>query len=200
MTWASCLATREVAIATAGTPIVCGGGGFGLGGGFGAGQYGGIPGEPGLERGSLLQRGITRPKPPPKPPKPCTPTPEQLKDSGEVKYDFTEGSISYGLFYSHIEGRFQTSKGYSGRFETSAKGAFFGAGTGVAEGFGKSQSLATFTGANYNLIGTLGPIDISDNFSTDLSHVGQTDAAATPGLGIGVTKSYTTIRDVMCPQ
>lgn len=74
-------------------------------------------------------------------------------------------------------------------------------GFGAAYGRGSSQSLATFKGVNYNLIGALGPYSFSDNFDPNTGeHVGQTDAGSTLGLGLGVTRSNTEILTISCPR
>ena len=101
-----------------------------------------------------------------------------------------------------IPGVFSTSKGYSGTFHASFDGLFIGVkGLGVAYGGGSSQSLATFSGANYNLVATLGPYSMSDNYDTGTGqHVGQTDALSTLGLGFGGTRSYTTLVTISCPR
>lgn len=112
-----------------------------------------------------------------------------------------QANASAGLFWAEVEGSFVTSKGYAGHFSTEVRGGFLGAkGLGASVGSGKSMSLATFSGPNFNVIGTLAIVSISDNFDPKtLDHVGQTDAISTPGLGIGATYSETRLRDVVCP-
>lgn len=74
-------------------------------------------------------------------------------------------------------------------------------GLAAALGTGKSKNLATFSGANFNITGTLVFGAISDAFLPGtLSHVGSTDAVSTPGLSIGATRSFTTLKDVRCPR
>jgi hypothetical protein len=97
---------------------------------------------------------------------------------------------------------FKTSGGYSGTFHTSFDGIFIGGkGVGVSYGTGSSRSLATFSGVNYNLVGTLGPIAISDNYDPNTGeHVGETNGGSTLGLGLGGTRSDTTLVTISCPR
>lgn len=126
-----------------------------------------------------------------------------MDKSGRVSYRFNEVSGAAGGFGAHTEGRFTTENGYSGKFTTIAFGAGFLAGGGIQFGTGSSRSLSTFSGGNGNLVGLLGPIGISDNFSLDggISHVGQTDALDVTGggLGLGASYSFTKLSDVVCP-
>jgi len=89
-------------------------------------------------------------------PKPCNPTPAQLANSGAVTFRFSEGGATLLATSGDAFGTFKTAGGYSGTFHVSFDGAFVGSkGFGAAYGTGSSQSLATFKGVNYNLIGTL---------------------------------------------
>lgn len=135
-------------------------------------------------------------------PKPCNPTPAQLANSGEVTFTYAEGNVTALGTSGDAFGTFKTTGGYSGTFHVSFDGLFVGSrGFGTAYGTGTSQSLATFKGVNYNLIATLGPYSISDNFDPiSGEHVGQTDAASTLGLGIGGTRSNTTLVTISCPR
>ena len=100
-----------------------------------------------------------------------------------------------------VFGTFETTGSYSGTFHSSYNGLFIGSkGVGVGYGKGSSQSLSTFQGVNYNLVATLGPCSISDNYDPNSgAHVGQTDAGSTLGIGLGGTRSNTTIVTISCP-
>jgi len=133
---------------------------------------------------------------------PCNPSPADLKNSGEVTFKFSEGNASALATAGDAVGYFTTSKGYFGVFHTEFEGVFVGVkGFGAAYGGGSSRDLSTFSGRNYNLVGTLGPYSISDNFDPNGGeHVGQTDAVSTIGLGLGVTRSNTTLLTIGCPS
>ena len=132
----------------------------------------------------------------------CRPSANDLANSGSVTFKFSEFNVTALGTSGDAFGVFNTSKGYSGTFHSSFDGIFVGAkGAGVAYGSGTSQSLATFSGPNYNMVGTLGPYSISDSFDTNTGqHIGQTDAGSTLGLGIGVTRSNTTLLTISCPR
>ena len=132
----------------------------------------------------------------------CRPSSNDLKNSGKVTFKFSEISVTALGTSGDAFGVFKTSGGYSGTFHTSFDGLFIGSrGVGVAYGGGTSQSLATFSGGNYNVVATLGPYSISDNFDPNTGgHIGQTDAGSTLGLGIGGTLSNTTLVTISCPR
>lgn len=125
-----------------------------------------------------------------------------MANSGQVTFRFSEVNVSALGTSGDAFGAFHTSGGYSGTFHTSFDGVFIGGkGVGVSYGGGSSKSLATFNGVNYNLVATLGPYAISDNYDPNTGeHVGQTDAGSTLGLGIGGTRSDTTLVTVSCPR
>ena len=131
----------------------------------------------------------------------CHPSQSDMANSGIVNIRFSQGSATAGATSGDAFGTFTTTRGYGGIFHTYFDGAFYGApGFGVAYGTGKSRSLATFNGVNYNVVATLGPYSFSDNFDPDsLRHVGYTDEASTIGLGLGVTRSVTTLLVTTCP-
>jgi hypothetical protein len=124
------------------------------------------------------------------------------KASGPVSYKYSEFSATAGGTSGDAAGTFQTSKGYSGVFHTTFDGvAAGGKGIGVSYGGGTSASLATFAGANINVVGTLGPDAISDNFDVGTGDlVGETDALSTLGIMLGLTVSHTTILILICPK
>jgi RHS repeat-associated protein len=132
----------------------------------------------------------------------CHPTPAQLANSGKVSFKFGEVSASRGVTSGNTQGSFTTAGGYSGTFRSSFDGAARGAkGFGAAAGTGWSESLATFQGVNYNLVGTLGIWDISDNFDPNSGRlVGETDAISPVGVVLGGTRSNTTILTLTCPR
>ena len=132
----------------------------------------------------------------------CRPTPSQLANSGRVTFTYSEVSVTAVGTAGDAFGTYQTTGGYSGTFHSSFNGIFVGTkGVGVGYGGGSSQSLATFQGPNYNLVATLGPYAIGDNFDPNSgAHIGQTDAGSTLGLGIGGTRSNTTLVTVSCPR
>lgn len=136
------------------------------------------------------------------PPRPCTPTKPQLANSGTVHYTIGEVSVSSVALGGLAKGKFVTTGGYSGEFSMSIVGAAVGTrGLSSVLGKGTSENLLTFSGENFNIIGTLGPIAISDNFLPgSLKHVGSTNAASTWGLAIGGTRSNTTLLNVTCPK
>jgi len=135
-------------------------------------------------------------------PKPCNPSPSQLANSGRVTFTYSEVGVSALGTSGDAFGVFETTGGYSGTFHASFDGLFVGTkGVGVAYGSGSSQNLSTFQGVNYNVVATLGPYSISDNFDPKSgAHVGQTDAGSTLGLGIGGTRSNTTFVTLSCPR
>lgn len=128
--------------------------------------------------------------------------PADLKNSGAVTFSYTEASLSALLTTGDAFGSFKTSKGFTGAFHVRFDGVFVGGkGMSLAHGWGSSQSLATFNGVNYNVVATLGFYSISDNFDPKSGeHVGQTDAVTTPGIGLGGTRSVTTILSISCPR
>src|SRR6185369_7576102 len=127
----------------------------------------------------------------------CTPTAQQLNNSGTVHYSFSEGGDSNVAQGAIISGTFTTEAGYSGTFSSTVVGATYGRPSGLSgtEGTGTSRSLATFSGPNINVAGTLLIVSITDNFLPDpFQHVGSTNAFSTPGLSVGLTRSSTTLR------
>ncbi len=132
-------------------------------------------------------------------PRPCNPTPAQLAASGRVDFKFTEAGGTLLAGYTHTEGSFTTANGYSGNFDTTSYVYGIG-GLGGGFGSGYSKNLSTFSGKNTNITGNLGRISISDNFDpVSGEHVGETNGLATPGLGLGLSRSNTTLRNVICP-
>jgi len=132
----------------------------------------------------------------------CHPSPAELAHSGIVDFTLAQGSATAGATAGDAFGTFSTAGGYGGIFHTRFEGAFYGEPSfGTAYGTGKSQSLATFQGKNNNLIATLGPYSISDSFDINkvFNHVGYSDELSTWGLGIGLTRSNTTILLTKCP-
>ena len=162
--------------------------------------------DKGKDQGNDEAEGKDKSKPQPALP-PCAPSPDQLALSGPVTFRFSQGSATVsrgraGPTSGDVLGTFKTASGYSGTFHTYFDGAFYGTkGFGVSYGTGSSNNLSTFKGVNYNIIGTLGPYSISDNFDPDtLKHVGQTDEFSKLGLGIGVTRSKTFLYTITCPK
>jgi hypothetical protein len=132
---------------------------------------------------------------------PCTPTQTQLANSGTVQYKFTEVTVLDGALGAIIHGNFTTSGGYSGTFSTSVVGAAAGLpGLSGSLGTGQSRNLATFSGANLNIVAQLGIGSVSENFLPgNLDRIGATNAISTPGLSAGATRSYTRLDNVQCP-
>lgn len=135
-------------------------------------------------------------------PQPCRPSPNAMKNSGSVTFKYSEFNVSALGTSGDAFGTFKTSNGYSGTFHTSFDGVFIGGkGVDVSYGGGSSRNLSAFSRVKYNVVATLGPYAISDNFDPNSGeHVGQTDAGSTLGLGIGGTRSNTTIVTISCPR
>lgn len=135
---------------------------------------------------------------------PCNPTSAQLQTSGKVHFKFSEANSSPGYVGTagYARGDFVTEGGYSGTFETTFYGYVAGAhGPSTGLGAGTSKSLATFKGANINIVGSLLFVSISDSFLPGtLEHVGSTDSVSTPAVAIGATSSYTKLNNVRCPK
>jgi RHS repeat-associated protein len=132
----------------------------------------------------------------------CAPSLSQLANSGKVTFRFSDINVSALGNSGDAFGVFTTSGGYSGTFHTSFDGIFIGGkGVGVSYGGGSSRSLATFSGVNYNLVGTLGPISISDNYGPNTGeYVGETNGGSTLGLVLGGTRSDTSLDTISCPR
>ena len=111
----------------------------------------------------------------------CT---NSFQKSGQVRFRYSEVSGTSVLTTGNAVGSFETKNGYSGTFQTTFDGLFFGTkGVGIAYGSGFSKDLSTFSGSNYNLIATLGPYSISESYDVNSERlVGETDAASTLGL------------------
>ena len=85
--------------------------------------------------------------------------------SGQVSFNYSELSGTSIITTGQAVGSFTTSNRLSGTFQSSFDGVFIGVrGVGVTYGPGSSNSLVTFTGANYNITAQLGPLIIGNSF------------------------------------
>jgi hypothetical protein len=144
---------------------------------------------------------FSKPVPPRRQTERCKPTEGDLEASGKVTYHVSQISFSALLAAGDAIGTFVTESGYWGEFHTSFEGIFIGAAAPAGSyGIGTSRNLATFNGVNYNLIGALAFYSFSDSYDPEsLDHVGEADELTTPGLGIGGTRSRTSLTSIHCP-